>query len=147
MYGNSMYEEVQEKYESWGDKELKNELGECIKSISLHNAIASACIPIMIIFVALFVSLVDILANEVARTGSSYDFFWIVENGWHITFGIIIVLLMIGFWAGLRLMGQGLKKRVIDDILKARDEDTRYSRWQAVIQGQVLHVDIPMHSN
>ena len=44
-------------------------------------------------------------------------------------------------------MKQSLKKRVIDDILKARDEERRYARWQAAAQGQAFHVDITMHSN
>ena len=69
MYGNSTYEEMYEKYKSQIDMELKNELGECIKSVSLHNAMFGTCIPIMIAFVALFVSRIDILSNEVARTG------------------------------------------------------------------------------
>lgn len=147
MFGISTYEDLYKKYEPLSDKELKNELGECIKRISLHNAMGCTCVPIMIAFVALFASLVDVLSNEVARTGASYEFFQMVENRWRITLGSSIFLLILGFWAGWRLMKQSLKKRVIDDILKVRDEEIRYSRWQAVTQGQVLHVDITMHNN
>ena len=146
MYGNAKYEEVYEKYESLGDKELKNELGECIESISWQNTMASVCIPIMITLVALFISLVDVLSNNVAQTGAAYDFFQMVEYRWCITLGSIIVLLIVGFWGGWRLMEQGLKKRVIDDILKARDEERRYARWQAAVRGQVFRVDITMHN-
>ena len=146
MYGNAKYEEVYEKYESLGDKELKNELGECIESISWQNTMASVCIPIMITLVALFISLVDLLSNNVAQTGAAYDFFQMVEYRWCITLGSIIVLLIVGFWGGWRLMEQGLKKRVIDDILKARDEERRYARWQAAVRGQVFRVDITMHN-
>lgn len=146
MYGNSTYEEVYGKYQALTDMKLKKELGECIKSVSLHNAMFGTCIPIMIAFVALFVSRIDILSNEVARTGASYDFFQLVDHGWNTTLGITIVLLILGFWAALRLMEQGLKKRVIDDILKARDEERRYARWQAAVRGQVFRVDITMHN-
>ena len=146
MYGNSTYAEMYEKYQSRTDVKLKNELGECVESISWQNAMFGTCIPIMIALIALFSSLAGILANEAARTGSSYDFFWMVENGWYIPLEMITILLILGFWSGWRLMEQSLKKRVIDDILKARDEERRYARWQAAAQGQVFHVDITMHS-
>ena len=147
MFKNSKYEEVYTKFESWDDKELKNELGECIKSISWQNVVFCTCIPIMIAVGAQFISLTGILAGAMAQVGSSYDFFSIVEDGWYISLGIVVVLLIFGIWSGLRLMQQELKRRVIEDILNVRDEEARYSRWQAVIQGQVFHVDITMHNN
>jgi Zn-dependent protease with chaperone function len=147
MFGNSTYEEFCDSYTTWGDKELKNELGECIESISWHNAMACACMPTMIALIALVSSLVGILANEASRTGSSYDFFWMIENGGRIPLGMIAILLILGFWSGWRLMKQSLKKRVIDDILKARDEERRYAWWQAAVRGQVFRVDITMHND
>ena len=147
MYGNLTYGDLYEQYESWDDKALKNELGECIESISWQNAMFGTCIPIMIALIALFSSLVGILANEASRIGSSYDFFWMIENGGRIPLGMITILLILGFWSGWRLMKQSLKKRVIDDILKARDEERRYARWQAAAQGQVFHVEITMRNS
>ncbi len=147
MYWNAKYEEVYEKYKSWEDGELKNKLGECIEIISWQNAMACACMPTMIALIALVSSLVGILANEASRSGSSYDFFWMIENGGRIPLGMITILLILGFWSGWRLMKQSLKKRVIDDILKARDEERRYARWQAAAQGQAFHVEITMRND
>lgn len=147
MSKNSKYEAVYKKYVSWGDKALKNELGECITSIACQNIVACTCIPIMIAVGSLFISLTGILAGEMAQVDSSYGFFSIVETGKNISLGIVVVLLIAGFWSGLRLMQQELNRRVIEDILKVRNEEARYFRWQEVISGQVFHVDITMHNN